>query len=131
MEDVLVVESARVPRRLAVMTHSRGPITVLFVVQAAFFAGAERALLRTTVAVFKSVQSIMTASKRWRVSWRIAPSGSVECSMAISRSLSTRRRTRTIFSSEHNTIGYDAVSRLFIQHRLTIATAPVAEPALT
>ena len=33
------------------------------------------------------------------------------------------------FSSEHNTLGYAAVSELFVQHRLTIATAPTAEPA--
>src|SRR5579863_4360393 len=65
--------------------------------------GAVRALLRTAVAVFRSVLSTITASNRVRVSFRIAPSGSVQCWIPISSSLSTRRSTRTIFSSEHNT----------------------------
>ena len=31
------------------------------------------------------------------------------------------------FSSEHNTLCYDALSALFTQHKLTITTAPVGE----
>src|SRR5207302_7644496 len=74
--------------------------------------GAERALFRTEVAVLRSVQSIMMASNRWRVSLRIAPSGSEQCSIPMSRSLKTRRRTRTIFSSEHSTSDFRLIGSL-------------------
>ena len=42
----------------------------------------------------------MTASKRWRVMRYRAASEVVQCSISISKSLSTRRRTRTVLSSE-------------------------------
>src|SRR5579864_1689357 len=74
--------------------------------------GAERALFRTELAVLRSVQSIMMASNRWRVSLWIAPSGSEQCSIPMSRSLKTRRRTRTIFSSEHSTSDFRLIGSL-------------------
>src|SRR5438270_3861745 len=74
--------------------------------------GAERALFRTELAVLRSVQSIMMASNRWRVSLRIAPSGSEQCSIPMSRSLKTRRSTRTIFSSEHSTSDFRLIGSL-------------------
>src|SRR5262249_19081900 len=73
--------------------------------------GAERALFSTELAVLRSVQSIITASNRWRVNFRMAPSGSGQCSMPIPRSLSTRRNKRPIFSSEHSTNDFKLIGQ--------------------
>lgn len=70
-------------------------------ITARLFAGAERAALSTREATSWFVQSTITASKRCRVIFCTAESGSRQCSTPISNSLSTRRSTRTTLSSSH------------------------------
>src|SRR5439155_26713527 len=65
--------------------------------------GARRALFSTRPADSVSEQSTITASKRFLVSCWTAVSGLLQCSISISRSLRTRRSTRTVFSSSATT----------------------------
>src|SRR5215472_13856697 len=69
---------------------------------ACLLQGALRALRRTSGAP-SAAQSTIIASYLWRVSLLKAESELAQSSISISRSPSTRRNTRTIFSSEHNT----------------------------
>ena len=84
---------------------------------ACLLQGALRALRSTSMAP-SSVQSTMIASNRWRVSLRNALSESAHNSTAISRSPSTRRNTRTIFSSEHSTNDFRLMAGAYLSTEL-------------
>jgi hypothetical protein len=70
----------------------------------------ELRLLRSTLEAPLSPQSTIIASNRWRVSRRNALSESAQSSRSMSRSPSTRRKTRTIFSSEQSTNDFSFIA---------------------
>src|SRR5579862_3098460 len=72
--------------------------------------GAVRALRSTSGAPF-AWQSTMMASNLWRVSFRKTACDSEHNSRLMSRSPNTRRKTRTILSSEHKTNDFKAMGR--------------------
>src|SRR5580698_9338486 len=92
--------------------------------------------LRSTSDDPASPQSTIIASNRSRVSLRRAASESLHKSTAISRSPRVRRRTLTIFSSEHSTIDFRLMisnSRLQIRNFQTRNFKPyskILRPAL-
>ena len=74
--------------------------------------GAKRALRNTSIAP-SSDMSAMIPSKRCRVSFLKAVSELRHKSTSISRSPRTRRRTRTIFSSEHSKSDFRPIGKPF------------------
>jgi len=87
---------------------------------ARLFAGADRAALSAREASW-FVQSTITASKRCRVIFWTAESGSRQCSTPISNSLSTRRSTRTTLSSSHRSKAWRPGCTVFVSELLTSA----------